>query len=359
MMGISLIALAVAAGLLAIAYLAGSNLLSNRQAAVEQPSAGGGSVILGGDWGVVNDFKRVGDELWAATDAGLIRWFPDGQTITYNSSEIEYPGDCVNTLDTADESSDVWMGCGGVTLVRPSGDQIEYLDYFNRSDGLGMGVVRDLLVVEDGTVWAGGNADPDGMPLSYYDGENWSTENPAITSLSEYRDSWPSIRTIYLDASGRLWLGSDDIANGGILLWDGESYQQFTYQDPEIRDDRRVLSLLTDSQGNVWVAAEYWGLLNLVLDSGQFVPIQLPDYTGPVDVVTELADGSLWVGGEGYIAMSSDFGKTWSQVGTAEGLGEEIISIVQTADGQIFAGSHGGGISIFEDGSWKPVPVRQ
>jgi hypothetical protein len=33
----------------------------------------------------------------------------------------------------------------------------------------------------------------------------------------------------------------------------------------------------------------------------------------------------LWAGGESYVATSADFGLTWTQVGSSEGLGEEIL----------------------------------
>ena len=350
--------LAVGVAVLALAYLAGRGGFYNRQVTAELTAQGSG-VVLGGAWGVVNDFKVIGDEVWAATDGGLVRWLADGQMIIYNTSDIAYPGECVNTMEATKDNEYVFFGCGGVTEMRPSGDQIEYLDYFDRGSGLGMGVIRGLFADGDGGIWAGGKADPEGLPLSYFDGENWGASHPAVDALSEFRETLPSIRTIASDSDGRLWLGSDDISIGGVFMWDGEAYHQYTYSNPEVDDPQRVRSILVDSHGNVWVAAGSGGLLNLILDDGTYVPFSLPDYEGEVNVIVELPDGSLWTGGESYVATSTDFGKTWTQVGTSDGLGEYILSIIQIPDGRIVAASYGGGISILQDGTWVPVPLTQ
>jgi ligand-binding sensor domain-containing protein len=81
--------------------------------------------------------------------------------------------------------------------------------------------------------------------------------------------------------------------------------------------------------------------------------VALPNYEDRVYVVAELPDGSLWVGGENYVATSTDFGLTWTQVGSSDGLGESILGIVQGEDGRVWAASNGGGVSVLQDGEWQ------
>ena len=177
-------------------------------------------MILGGDWDVVNDLELVDDEVWAATDGGLVRWLPDGRNDHYNSSEYRYPGECVNTLDSVDGERQVWLGCGGVTLVRPNGDQLEFLDHYNRDDGLGMGVVRDLLAARTGTVWAGGNSRPGwAAPELFRRRGMGHRPSRAVSALSEYRDSWPSIRSLTRRSTAAC--GLDRTISPPVGFWSG------------------------------------------------------------------------------------------------------------------------------------------
>ena len=121
-------------------------------------------------------------------------------------------------------------------------------------------------------------------------------------------------------------------------------------------DDRRVRSMQQGRAEGIFVAANSLGLLALDPNSGEFYPIQLPDYDGGIYIVTQLPDGNLWAGGDRYVATSSDGGLNWTQVGTKEGLGEEITGIVQDDSGRVWVGAYNQGVSNLEDNKWRPLP---
>jgi streptogramin lyase len=308
---------------------------------------------------LVNSLLYNDGYAWAATVAGVVRWSDDGTSTYYSGRNLGLFDNCTNTIAAAPDGS-YWVGCGGVAHVGLADGDIASSEFFNQDDGLGMGLVRNLLVESDGSVWASGSAaDPEDHPLSFYDGQNWHTDIPVITELDQYRESWNvdgsmKVRSMMMDGDGHLWLGSDDISKGGILRWNGDHYENYVYTGEGTgNEDRRVRSLLQDQNGNIWVAAGPLGLLNLILDTGEFIRIELPNYDGAVYFITEFSDGSLWVGGDDYIATSSDTGKTWSQVDTAQGLGGGITGIVQDDSGKVWVGTYGKGVSILENGIWR------
>ncbi len=312
------------------------------------------------DANYVNSMIYSNGYIWAATDIGLVRWSEvDLSAVVYYGSDLGLPDDCANAIAAAPDGTG-WVGCGGAVHVRPDGEEIGVIEYYDRDSNLEMGVVRTLLVKEDGAVWAGGIADEDGMPLNYFDGQEWTSDAPEIVGLTPYREMWPIIRSMMLTPNGNLWLGSEDISAGGILEWGGDQYYTYSYNgDGPVPEDRRVRSLLQDHSGTIWAAANDFGLLRLDPDTGLFNQTALPDYDGAVYVIADLPDGELWVGGDGYVAKSSDGGSSWSQIGGVDDLGEEVLAILQDESGQVWVGMYGSGVSVLKDGDWIALPLQE
>ena len=290
----------------------------------------------------------------AGTDAGLVAWDMDGNYNYYTYDETGM--DCVNDVLPVGREN-IWLACGGVSKLRADANGISDYEYYDRDTGLGMGTARRLAVDEQGDLWVGGVADPDGSPLSRFVGRSWENSGPEMDALESYGSKWDIIRSMMIDNENQLWLGADDLTQGGILRWMSDHYENYVLPSEGVDvEARRVRSLLEDKNGNIWVAAHSLGLFNLILDTGEFVHIDLPDYDGSIFVVTELPDGSLWVGGDRYIAKSNDGGLNWEQIGSKEGLGEGILAIVQDENGRVWSGAYNLGVSILEDNTWKPLP---
>ncbi len=302
----------------------------------------------------ITSMENLDGYIWAGTDAGLVRWDMDGNHTLYSVEDINL--DCVNTI-LAEPQSILWLGCGGVSQLELNQNGVSLVEYYDRDSGLATGTVRSLAMDASGDIWAGGHADPGKSPLSHFTGGTWQETGPEMDALIELGQEWASIRSIMVDQDGQLWLGADNISAGGVARWVSDHYDKFVYTGEGLGgEDRRVKQILQDGNGNVWVAASSLGLLNLLLDNGEFFPIAMPNYEGEINEIVELTDGSLWVGGSQYVARSIDGGINWEQVGSTDGLGEEILAIVQDDDGRIWAGAYSQGMSILENNIWHRLP---
>jgi hypothetical protein len=303
----------------------------------------------------VNSMAAGDGSVVAGTDAGLVVWDMDGNYFVASEDEIGL--DCVNDILPLSDGK-VWLACGGVSEVTRDENGNATYEFYDRDSGLGMGTVRRLVLDTDNTLWAGGVADPGGTALSHFEGDHWQNNDiSAQAQLDAYGSDWDTILSMMTDSDTGFWLGSKNIARGGILHWDTDAYFQYVYSG-EIPEgaDTGARSLLQDRNGNFWVAAEGLGLLNLILDTGEFVPTELPNYDGDIFIIEELNDGNLWVGGDRYVARSTDGGYNWEQVGSEDGLGEEVLAIVEDDNRRIWAGAYNLGVSVLEDGAWKPLP---
>jgi ligand-binding sensor domain-containing protein len=120
--------------------------------------------------------------------------------------------------------------------------------------------------------------------------------------------------------------------------------------------DRRIRRLLVDRNGGVWAAASDQGLLyNSGGGESQWVTVDVVPGGAPVRTVAEFPDGSLWAAGDRLVVRSDDGGKTWTRVGTQDGLGSDIGALVQDEAGRVWAGAYQGGVSFWDGQTWHAL----
>jgi ligand-binding sensor domain-containing protein len=163
-----------------------------------------------------------------------------------------------------------------------------------------------------------------------------------------------NIRSLLRSRDGGLWLGLDE---GTILEWDGTTWKRYgAAEGLRVGDaaNDRIRALLQDRNGTIWAAAAYQGLLRFDTTQGRWQRVvMLAD--APIRGIAEFADGSLWASGDHLVTRSADGGKTWAQVGTGEGLGANIGSVVQDGAGRVWAGAYDGGISVWDGQAWHSL----
>jgi ligand-binding sensor domain-containing protein len=216
---------------------------------------------------------------------------------------------------------------------------LQYLGYYSKDDGLGMGVVRALMVDTDGSIWAGGPKQTR-PPLSHFtaDSSTWRTDEIPMDS-SVLQGVELNIQSLLRSRDGSLWLG---LEHDGILRWDGNEWTHYgaALGPSGLRDaDRRIRRLLRfdSAQGR-------WQRIAVVHDNT------------PIRTIAEFADGQLWVGGDELVAYSADGGQSWTQAGSAsDGIGADIGGIAQDAAGRVWIGAYQGGVSIYDQGQWKQL----
>ena len=108
---------------------------------------------------------------------------------------------------------------------------------YNETNGLPTGEANTVLQTKDGYVWIGSYGG-----LIRYDGttfRNYSTEGAIPSS---------SIRALYEDGEGRLWIGTND---RGVYLYENQEFIHCEYENGQ--DFLSVRSFAEDSQGNLYV----------------------------------------------------------------------------------------------------------
>ncbi len=126
--------------------------------------------------------------------------------------------------------------------------------------------------------------------LSYLDGYSARTrtgrlfDNPVVVA--------GGYRGFCQDKDGFVWIAS----NRGLIRFDGNSYDLYRHDDaePGSLSDSRILNVLCDSKGRIWVGTANG--LNLYLpesDTFRVIPLPSKDLYGYIIGLAEQADGTV------------------------------------------------------------------
>lgn len=255
---------------------------------------------------------------------------------------------------------------------------------FNERSGLPTGEANDVLQTSDGYVWVGSYGG-----LIRYDGtefRNFSSEGILHSS---------SVRMMFEDSAGRLWIGTNDAGvfvyeNGEISRPEGQPKDTFlcvrgfaedgngviyacsnsgvaeirdgvmTVYDIEELSGQTVYSLAVDNFGRIWGAESSGGCA--VLKNGKLVEIISGDtFLGEGESVYSVAsgsDGDVWIGSSGnnIVRLSFTSEDLDGGIETEAYIAENVIthnSMRMMKDGAMtVSGLHGFGI-IYPDGTMK------
>ena len=170
--------------------------------------------------------------------------------------------------------------------------------------------------------------------------------------------SYQYIRAIVQDDDGFMWFGSHD----GLHKFDGYDFLSFRHDnnDASSLSSDMVSCLLIDRSGNLWAATSGGGL-NLFRESTQdFIQFSTASVDTPlvdnnVNVLLEDNLGQLWLGTENGISIINMSESKWEvkhikkELGYARTLASNtIVSLMQTTNNEIWVGTNGGGISVFD-----------
>lgn len=254
--------------------------------------------------------------LWIGAEDGLFSI--DGQTVR----QIDGISDRVWSL-LADADGALWIGTNGSGLKRLHDGQLAAL---TTASGLSNDVVLSLFQDRERTLWVG-----------TYGGGLDSLHEGAFTAMGAKEGLVHDIaRTIYEDAAGAVWIGT----SGGLnrIRADGRID---TYTEREGLSYRRVLAIAPAGGDDLWIGTDGGGLDRL--SGGRFTAFDrkngLPSST--VSAVMQDRQGRLWVGtAAGLVRYDAS-----PAAGRATELSRApIISIYQSADSTVWAGTAGAGL---------------
>lgn len=259
------------------------------------------------------------------------------------------PRDVVAAL-TQDKAGLIWIATGD-GLVRFDGyrfrpQERDSADASRRS----LGWIRALLPTRDGRLWIGTETDG----LAVYDPttervSDWGLDTQiAINGTSPLL---PTIRALAEDDSGNIWIGS---IGGGVARFDIAStnftHFQHSAEAGSLPDDR-VLSLVVDRAGTVWVGS-WSGLSRMRRGSNRFEPVA-PHLIGPqVQALYQASDGRIWAGTQRGVLLTIDPDTAEATTVIRDGADNSmsaaaVSSFAEDPGGQMWVGTVAG-IDIFD-----------
>jgi ligand-binding sensor domain-containing protein len=170
-----------------------------------------------------------------------------------------------------------------------------------------------------------------------------------------------SVRTLYRDQQGRIWVGS---FGRGLSIWD--SYRHKFGQLPVLPSDPAINALWRDSRGHLWVGMEE-GLAIIANGKSDYVPHQPGNRLGlgphPILRVREDGQGNIWLGtwlggvfklpgGQGRASQYLNQ-KNANSTGTAN---LNCVFALGTDGAQLLVGSYGGVHALSPTGKFAPYP---
>ncbi|MFT7615056.1 MAG: ligand-binding sensor domain-containing protein [Parvicellaceae bacterium] len=265
-----------------------------------------------------------------------------------------------------DANDDLWFGTqNGVSFF----DGTTWTDHTIAIDsGLADNNVVAIYVAADGTVWAGTD-----FGLSYYNGTSWATYT-TIDGLGDDR-----VNSVTEDAAGDIWIGHSDGASeftgtvwtswgtaeglpfggvshievhtsgdvymggglGGVQIWDGAVFTEFTELEGLIND--KVRSLVIDDSDQKWIGTAdgitVMSSTDLFVENHSIMyTLPPPDTLNPVEDVVIDTNGNIWAAiyvdylvSEGGISMYN--GSFWTDYSVADGLIGPVVKQM-AVDGQ-------------------------
>jgi len=203
----------------------------------------------------------------------------------------------------------------------------------------------------------------------------WTIEDglpqSTVTALAQARD-------------GYLWIGTF----GGLARFDGVRFETFDIANTPELASNRILSLLEDSRGTLWIGTVGAGVTRRRGGSFEHLPPGESAPRGEVWAMAEDASGAVWLGGEGLVRIAADGARSFPSlddepeaavrdllvdrdgtlwIATASGLARrtderlEVLDrrgtwkLAERGDGSIWAHRGSTGRSIWRDGELLEV----
>ncbi len=285
---------------------------------------------------------KTGNTWFGTMGDGIYRF--DGKKWTHFNKSNGLPSDYIMNL-LEDEGRNIWIGTNGGGLCKYEG---EMFTHYGIPEGLGGVPVMTINADKQGNIWLG----TFGKGAFKYDGKKFIHYgvNEGLTSQVIY--------SIACDYEGNLWMGSED---NGLFIYNGKHFRHFTRSDGFY--DGQVLSLMVDHMGNVWAGT--YGAGVFVYCQHRFIQFSTNDglSTDNIFAVFEDSKHNIWLGTEskgvdmlyigdnftGFIEKKQPVKNNLLNISSNLGLrNNEILSITEDQDGNIWLGSFGGGIYRFD-----------
>lgn len=321
-------------------------------------------------YGLIFSVSRIAEDsarnLWLATDIGLIYFDRLKNKIVQYSHDVKIPGSISNSsveYVLEDSRGRIWVATrGGLNLFEKKTGKFKHLSSDEAGNNLANTIFINIAEDMDGNVWFGSI---DGL---YCLKNNVKAGNEYLT---HYRHdptdktslSINSIRSIFVDNIGNLWIGTD---NGGLNLFNKEKQNFWHYRkddyDPHSLSNEAIESIFQDKSGNLWIGT-YTGSINISFRNSdaifkyQNIPgAQLSLSHNTVTCFSEDHRGRIWVGTDGGGLNLLDRKTERFQrfnINNSSLTSNAILCLQEDSNDQLFIGTWSGGLVKFDINSGK------
>ena len=300
--------------------------------------------------------------MWLATENGLNR-YDGGEVRRYYRERNKSDGlasDFIWAIDE-DRAGNLWLATegGGVAVWNRQTDTFRsYRHVRGDAQSLSSDSVRNLLIDRNGQVWIAtrdqglNRLDPATGKVTRF------THDPARTeSLGSNRNLYALLE----DRDGAIWVGT----SAGLDRYVAEQDRFDHYRPPMAVDaDHKILSLLQDSRGDIWLGSFDAGLQRLDPATGKFTSYQHagndPASLSANDVRAVFEDSAnrLWIGTAAGLNLfdrrTGGFQRYHHDRANPRSLADDfVISINEDRSGLLWVGTKSAGISRWNPRSWS------
>ena len=273
-------------------------------------------------------------EIWLLNEEGLLARLRDGLVLTPQA------GTAAKLVGMArSRNGTIWVLRNGRVSMLEHGQlsalPIEEMSANNSVQGIGASQDGGLWVVNEGRI------------------KKWK-ENKWTADLGPSPWGESPIHALSETKKGTLAAGTAD--HGIYLVFPGTSGNALHFSRTNGFPSDWVMSLLEDSEGNLWAGTGGGGLA--VVRSRKIQTIEPPDqWQGrAVLSVTASRNGALWIGTEGAGLYRFQDG-TWSKFGPERGiLNPYVWSVAEDATGELWVGTWAGGLFVRHGNRFEPAP---
>jgi ligand-binding sensor domain-containing protein len=270
-------------------------------------------------------------------DNGLAR-FDGAVWTTFCDSESDLPDNQVRAV-TSDGDNNIWIGTrDGLAMIPAISIEGQSWPVYNTGNsGLPANSVSCLHYANN-NLWVG-----TALGLTRSHDQVWTTFNTANSGLPHN-----DIRSILTDSNGNIWIGTygGGLARIAALSLNEPDWEIFNTSNSDLPDNM-IFALEADSNGNIWIGTAYNGLVKYDGDDFTFYDTdnsQLPD-----DHIESLKlddEGNIWVGMR-YGGVSEFDGTVWTNHGTV--LEGAVYTIDVDRYGNKWIGFAGGGVAVYNE----------
>ena len=259
-----------------------------------------------------------------------------------------------------DNSGTLWVGTlnSGLNLLNVTTGK--FTRYTSEANGLSQNSIFSVCQDKTGMIWIatmGGGLDVFDPATKKFQVYRYDQQN--FESLSSNK-----VWGVFEDNAGTIWISTAS----GVSYFNRTISKFVTYQantsSKDAEANNSVFSVYEDQNGNVWTAILGGGLNVFSRTEGKFINERFSFLSNPllrfsnIFSIYEINDGTLLLGTtEGLIALEKSSGKTTVYKNNPNDpltlSNNYVRTILQDKSGNIWIGTHGGGLNLFDKKSGK------